>query len=266
MEKMAKLFGPASLLPRFTQFRRSMVTDQAEFPPAFSTRDWPVMHVFPRIQTVSAALPLQPKWHAGRDVPHMRQCTEPLCSSLPEFREPSVQSLRKGKLMYTTVTSCIEDIVRSVHEEFGRKAELFKPIVLPMNALDCAEFEGTKVAGVYVFVHDDMGCIKVGKSHSNASKRALQHCGSDNTSSGDGTIQMSKLRHSDKTQMLVFCTSERRFYALGFSVRKLSGEYFEAENPFETERIEGNGMIASQAVLSRAQPPSSRVMLFLNPA
>jgi hypothetical protein len=67
MEKMAKLFGPASLLPRFTQFRRSMVTDQAEFPPAFSTRDWPVMHVFPRIQTVSAALPLQPKWHAGRD-------------------------------------------------------------------------------------------------------------------------------------------------------------------------------------------------------
>jgi hypothetical protein len=103
-----------------------------------------------------------------------------------------------------TVPSRIEDIVKSVHEEFGSKAELFKPIALPMNALNCADFEGTKTAGAYVFVHEDMGCIKVGKSHSNASKRALQHCGSDNTSSGDGTIQMAQLRLSDKTYMLIF--------------------------------------------------------------
>jgi hypothetical protein len=106
--------------------------------------------------------------------------------------------------MDTTLPAGIEDIVKSVREEFGSKAELFKPIVLPMNSLDCKEFERTKGAGVYVFVHDEMGCLKVGKSHSNASKRALQHCGSDNTSSGDGTIQMSKLRHSEKTHMLVF--------------------------------------------------------------
>lgn len=110
--------------------------------------------------------------------------------------------------MHTTVQSHIENIIKSVHEEFGSKAELFKPIVLPMNALDCTEFEGTKGAGVYVFVHDEMGCLKVGKSHSNTSKRALQHCGSDNTSSGDGTIQMSNLRHSNQTHMLVFALQE----------------------------------------------------------
>jgi hypothetical protein len=113
--------------------------------------------------------------------------------------------------MHTTVPSRIEDILKLVHEEFGSKAELFKPIVVSMNALDCTEFEGTKCAGVYVFVHDEMGCLKVGKSHSNASKRALQHCGSDNTSSGDGAIQMSKLRHSDKTHMLVFALQKDAF-------------------------------------------------------
>jgi hypothetical protein len=106
--------------------------------------------------------------------------------------------------MQITVPSRIEDIVKSVHEEFDSKAELFKPIALPMNALNCADFEGTKTAGAYVFVHEDMGCIKVGKSHSNASKRALQHCGSDNTSSGDGAIEMSKLLNCDKTHLLVF--------------------------------------------------------------
>lgn len=106
--------------------------------------------------------------------------------------------------MQTSISLRIESIVQSVRSEFGDKAELFKPIVLQMDALDCAEFEATKVAGVYVFMHDDLGCIKVGKSHSNASKRALQHCGSDNTSSGDKAIQMSMLRHSDKTHMLVF--------------------------------------------------------------
>ena len=103
-----------------------------------------------------------------------------------------------------TLTSLIEDILQSVRNEFGEKAELFKPIVLSMNALECAEFEATKVPGVYVFIHDELGCIKIGKSHSNVSKRALQHCGSDNTSSGDGLIQMSKLLHCDKTHMLIF--------------------------------------------------------------
>jgi hypothetical protein len=91
-----------------------------------------------------------------------------------------------------------------VRNEFGEKSKLFKPIVLSMNALVGAEFEATKVPGVYVFVHDELGCIKIGKSHSSALKRALQHCGSDNTSSGDGSVQMSALRHCDKTHMLIF--------------------------------------------------------------
>lgn len=97
----------------------------------------------------------------------------------------------------------IESIVQSVDAEFGDKAKLFTPIALPMNALNCAKFEATKAAGVYVFLHD-MECIKVGKSQSNASKRALQHCGTDNTSSGDGTIQMSKLLNCDRTLLLIF--------------------------------------------------------------
>ncbi len=106
--------------------------------------------------------------------------------------------------MRITISSEIEKIVQSVRVEFGDKAELFRPIVLPMDPLDGAEFEATKTAGVYVFVHDEFGCIRVGKSFSNASKRALQHCGRDNTSSPDKAIQMSKLRHSDKMHMLVF--------------------------------------------------------------
>src|ERR1035441_6798887 len=106
--------------------------------------------------------------------------------------------------MHTIVSSSIENIVQSVHKEFGSKAELFVPIMVRMDGLDCDEFEATKVAGVYVFIHEDSGCLKVGKSHSNASKRALQHCGNDNTSSKDRAVQMAQLRRSDKTYMLVF--------------------------------------------------------------
>ena len=115
--------------------------------------------------------------------------------------KPPFSGLGSAKI---TVPSRIEEIVKSVHEEFGSKADLFKPILLRMDALDCAEFEATKSPGVYIFIHEDSGCLKVGKSHTNASKRALQHCGNDNTSSTDGTIQMAQLRLSDKTYMLIF--------------------------------------------------------------
>lgn len=72
-----------------------------------------------------------------------------------------------------------------------------------MDALKGAEFDATKSPGVYIFIHEHDGCLKVGKSHSNASKRALEHV-RDNTSSKDKAIQMAELRESDKTYMLVF--------------------------------------------------------------
>ena len=106
--------------------------------------------------------------------------------------------------MPKTLSSRIEEIIQSVDDEFGDKFVHFKPIALRMNALERDESEAAKVAGVYVFVHDDLGCIKVGKSQSNALKRALQHCGSDNTSSKDKAIQMAALRRCDKTYLLIF--------------------------------------------------------------
>lgn len=105
--------------------------------------------------------------------------------------------------MSETVSAHINAIIQSVDAEFGSKAELFTPIVVRMNARQGAEFEKTKSPGVYVFIDENGDCLKVGKNHLNASKRALEHC-KDDTSSKDGTIHMAGLRDSDKTYMLVF--------------------------------------------------------------
>jgi hypothetical protein len=121
--------------------------------------------------------------------------------SLLEFTESTNGG--DNNFMPITTSPRIESIIQSVHNEFGFKEGLFEPIAIRMDALDCAEFEATKVAGVYVFVHDDIGCIKVGKSQSNASKRALQHCGSDNTTSKDGKVRMAELDRG-KTSLLIF--------------------------------------------------------------
>jgi hypothetical protein len=109
----------------------------------------------------------------------------------------------KDEWMSLGISSCVETIIQSVDNEFGSKAELFIPIVVRMDRREGAEFKATKCAGVYVFIHEDGTCLKVGKSHLNASKRALEHC-RDNTNSKDGTIRMADLRHSDKTHILVF--------------------------------------------------------------
>ena len=109
----------------------------------------------------------------------------------------------KDETIHTTISSLVETIVQSIRTEFGSKAEQFVPIVIRMDALKGAEFDATKSPGVYVFLHEDSGCLKVGKSHSNASKRALEHF-RDNTSSKDKAIQMAQLDQSDKTYMLIF--------------------------------------------------------------
>jgi hypothetical protein len=103
----------------------------------------------------------------------------------------------------------VETIIQKVREEFGPIAERFKAIPLRMDGLNGAEFEATKKPGVYVFVHDKLGCLKVGKSQSNACKRALQHCGADNTTSKDGSIEMAKLPLRNDTHLLCFALQDR---------------------------------------------------------
>jgi excinuclease UvrABC nuclease subunit len=110
--------------------------------------------------------------------------------------------------MSEAVSSHVEGIVQLVDTEFGTKAELFAPIVVRMDARNATGFEVTKSPGVYVFIDESGRCLKVGKSHLNASKRALEHC-RDNTRSKDGTINMADLVSSSNTYMLVFALQER---------------------------------------------------------
>src|ERR1035437_7571605 len=115
--------------------------------------------------------------------------------------------IRMGKNIRPEISSRVEDIVQAVYKEFGSIAELFMPIVVRMDSRECEEFQATKSPGVYVYIYEDGSCLKVGKSHLNASKRALEHC-RDNTSSDDGAIQMKNLRESDKAYMLVFALQQ----------------------------------------------------------
>ena len=117
--------------------------------------------------------------------------------------------IRMGKCVPPEISSLIEEIVQSVHKEFGIKAALFQPVVVRMDSRQGADFDATKKPGVYLFIHETYGWLKVGKNHLNASKRALEHC-KDNTSSKDGSIQMGDLRESDKTYMLVFALQEQK--------------------------------------------------------
>jgi len=97
----------------------------------------------------------------------------------------------------------VENIVQSVEREFDSKAGLFNPILVRMDRRKGDEFDATKRAGVYVYICEPDTCLKVGKSHLNASKRALEHC-RDNTKSKDGTILMTDHLDSDKTYLLIF--------------------------------------------------------------
>jgi hypothetical protein len=89
-----------------------------------------------------------------------------------------------------------------------------------MDRRKCDEFDATKKPGVYVFIHEEYGYLKVGKHLLNASKRALEHC-RDNTNSKDGTIQLKHLLDSDKTYMLVYALQD-----LDFRHWVLALEYF----------------------------------------
>jgi hypothetical protein len=100
-----------------------------------------------------------------------------------------------------------EQILELINSEFGEKAKLFTPVEVWLNNRKCKEFQVTKVPGVYVFLHEDV-CIKAGKSQTNASKRAMQHCRADNTSSEDKKWKMSELRDDAKTILLVYALKE----------------------------------------------------------
>jgi hypothetical protein len=96
-----------------------------------------------------------------------------------------------------------EQILALVNSEFGEKANFFTPVEVWLNNRKVEDFDDTKVPGVYVFLHEGV-CIKIGKSQTNASKRAMQHCGTDNTSSADKKWKMSELRDDAETLLLVY--------------------------------------------------------------
>ena len=115
-----------------------------------------------------------------------------------------------------------EQILELVNNEFGEKANFFTPLKIWLNNRNGKEFEASKFPGVYVFLHDDV-CIKVGKSLTNASKRALQHCGVDDTHSADDKWHMSELLNDDKTLLLVYALNQRESVHLHWV---LALEYF----------------------------------------
>lgn len=105
------------------------------------------------------------------------------------------------------VSMRVESIIRDVADEFGEKAELFTPVVVRMDSRLSPEFKETKRPGVYVFLHEELDCLKVGKNHLNASKRALEHC-RDNTSSKDGAVRMADFLESDRAYLLIFALQD----------------------------------------------------------
>jgi hypothetical protein len=115
---------------------------------------------------------------------------------VPQERGKSEQTkplIRMGGGLHPSICSRIDEMVHSVQVEFGAKFnQLFAPAVVRMDARQGEEFEATKKPGVYVFLHEEHDWLKVGKSHLNASKRALEHC-RDNTCSKDGAIRMRGL-------------------------------------------------------------------------
>ena len=106
--------------------------------------------------------------------------------------------------MLAPTSSLIESAVKAARNEFGDKADLFKAIVLRMNDLNGSDYEDCKFPGVYVLVHEDKGYIKVGKSQSNASKRALEHFSKSITVKEYVELGMSGLRQSERMYMLIF--------------------------------------------------------------
>lgn len=85
--------------------------------------------------------------------------------------------------------------------EFGPLWALFEMRVFTLDHLGGAEFEAAKRPGVYVFWHPSFGFIKVGKSQSNAPRRAMQHCGLDNTTSNDRRVQMANLKDDPRARL-----------------------------------------------------------------
>ncbi len=106
----------------------------------------------------------------------------------------------------------LQKIFELVENEFGDKAKHFAAREFSMNALEGAEYERTKTGGVYVFVHEKFGVVKVGKSQSNASKRAREHV-RDNTQTKSGVkpqIQMHDFLSDPNCKLVVLNVDDSR--------------------------------------------------------
>ena len=98
-------------------------------------------------------------------------------------------------------------ILKLVANEFAVKAKHFAVREFAMNELHGVEFDKTKDAGVYVFWHQKHGFVKVGKSQSNASKRAMEHI-RDNTTTKDGAVQMRDLKGDAGCKLIILNIDE----------------------------------------------------------
>ena len=101
-------------------------------------------------------------------------------------------------------------ILELVKEEFGDLAKHFVAREFAMNNLAGTNFEQTKTAGVYVFWHNQYKYVKVGKSQSNASKRALEHV-RDNTQTkmyAQPAIRMQDFKNDPNCKLIIFNIDE----------------------------------------------------------
>ena len=95
----------------------------------------------------------------------------------------------------------LEDVKEMFHNEFSPMDKKF--IINELNIADALNNGDDDVnkPGIYIFWTPEDGVIKVGKSHSNSKKRALEHI-RDNTHNKD--INMCDLPNNKEAKLLLF--------------------------------------------------------------
>jgi len=101
--------------------------------------------------------------------------------------------------------SCIEEIIAIAEKEFENKFQLFKKYTFSVSKAQKKGIKEIEKPGVYVYCKAGK-IIKIGKSNSNARKRANEHI-VENTTSKDGKLEMKYLL-SDNEAIILFLIVE----------------------------------------------------------
>jgi acetamidase/formamidase len=94
----------------------------------------------------------------------------------------------------------IKEIVRT---EFGFLADCFGIFELSIADASTSTVPAVNLPGVYVHVSPTLGVVKVGKSHKNSRKRAMEHI-RDNTCKKDKSYEMARLANEPGAKVLLF--------------------------------------------------------------